>query len=191
MLGRNFHIQVVFAAVDVPVLDLTVRELHAPVPVRQVVFVGPLLDFAGVAIGPSVRVRPAAVALMPPLLVFPLQLLLQAHALKLHPLRLELGGVTLVRAVDLAIVFELAFPGDACVKRLPAVGVAVSIGFQKIPAAVGRDHRLFAIAGDADGLDEALFAEVPEFAVARISGPIVTVSEVARWHNAKRANGCQ
>jgi hypothetical protein len=191
VLSRDLHIQMVFAAVGVPVLDLTVRELHVPIPVRQVVLMGPLLDFARVAIRPSVGVRPAAIALVQPLLVLALQLLLQAHALKLHSLCLELCGITFIRAIDLTVVFELPLARDARMERLPAVVVAIAIRFKHVPAAVGQDDRLLSIAGDADGLDQTLFAEVPEVSVARIARPIVTVAEVAGGHDTKRADSSQ
>jgi hypothetical protein len=47
---------------------------------------------------------------------------------------------------------------------------AVAVGFEKIPAAVGEDHGLLAIARDADRLDEALFSQVAEVAVTRSAG---------------------
>jgi hypothetical protein len=50
---------------------------------------------------------------------------------------------------------------------------------------------LFPVAGDPNGLDETLFPEVSEVALARIARPIVTVAEVAGGHDAKRANGRQ
>jgi hypothetical protein len=191
VLGRDLHIQMIFAAVDVPVLDLTIRELHVPIPVRQVVFVGPSFDFARLAIRPSVRVRPAPIPLVQPLLVFPLQLLLQPHALNLHPLCLEFAGVTFVRAADLTVVFEFAFPADARMEDLTAVVVAVSIDFQQIPAAVGQDHRLLAIARDTDRLNEALLSEVPQVAVTRVGGPVVAAPKVAGRDDSKRSNCCQ
>ena len=160
-----------------------------PIPVRQVVFVGPLLDFAGVAIRPSVGVRTAAFALVQPLLVLAFQLLLQAHALKIHSLCLELGGITFIRTIDLTVVFELPLPRDARMERLPAVVVAIAIRFKHVPAAVGQDDRLLAIAGDADGLDQTLFTEVPEVSVARIPRAILTVPKVAGRDDTKRSNG--
>jgi hypothetical protein len=191
VLGRHLDIQMVFATVDVPIFDLAVRELHVPVPVRQVVFVSPLLNLACVAVRPSGGVRPVPIALVQPLLVFNFQLVLQAHAFNLHSSCLEASGVTLVRAVDLAVVFEFAFPLESRVEGLSTVPFRVAVGFQQVSAAVRQDYGVIAIARDADGLDEALFSEVPQVAIARIGRPIVTVPKVAGRDDTKRSNRCE
>jgi hypothetical protein len=57
MLRYDLDVDVIFAAIDISVLDPAIGELHVPIGVRQIVFVGPSLDFASVAIRPSVGVR--------------------------------------------------------------------------------------------------------------------------------------
>jgi hypothetical protein len=59
VVGRHLDIEVVLAPIDVPILNLAVREMHVAVEVRHVVFAGPLFDLTGVPIVPSRRIRAA------------------------------------------------------------------------------------------------------------------------------------
>jgi len=187
MLGRD--IQIVFAAVDVSILDLRVRELHVPIPVRQVVLTGPLLDFAGLAIRPSVGVRPATIALVQPLLVLRLQFVVQPHALNLQAPLLELRRVTLVGAMDLGVVFQFALALKPRVAGLARITVTVAIRLQEIAATVRQHHRLLPIAWDANGLDQSLLAEVPKVAIPGIGWSVIAVAEVEGRDDPKGAHG--
>ena len=54
---------------------------------------------------------------------------------------------------------------------------------------VGRLMVAVAIAGDVDGPNGALFAEVTKIAVPRITGTLRMVAKVACGHNPKGTNG--
>jgi hypothetical protein len=176
VLRRDFDIYVILAAVDIAIFDAAVREVHLPVEVRQVMVVRPLIDLACVTIRPSIRVRPAPVALVEPPLIFALQLIVQPHALNRSAPLLEPLYLALIGAINLGIVFELALAFESCIERLASVPGAVSIRLKQIPASVRQDYRLFAISRDADRLDEALFSEVSQVAITRIGGPIGMVA---------------
>ena len=72
VLGDHLDILVTVAPVEF-VLDAEVGEADAVVEVRQVVLTRPAFDLAGVAIGSSIAVWPAAVLLLQPLLIFALE----------------------------------------------------------------------------------------------------------------------
>jgi hypothetical protein len=61
-------------------------------------------------------------------------------------------------AIDLDIMFQLPLTFHAVVERLAVALVAVSMVLQKAPAFLRQGDRLLAVAGHANGLDEALFA---------------------------------
>lgn len=67
-------------------------------------------------------------------------------------------------------MFQFALALQTGVERLVMAPLAVAVGFEKVPAAVGEDHGLLAIAEDADRLDEALFPQVPEVTVTTSAG---------------------
>jgi hypothetical protein len=94
------------------------------------VIVRPLLDFALVAIGPTIGVWTIAIAFLKPLLVLALQLVVEAHSVDLQAARVESGGFALVGAIDLSVVFQLAFAFQTGIEGLTVVPVAVTIRFQ-------------------------------------------------------------
>lgn len=155
----DLNVHVVLPAVDIPILDTEVGEMDLAVEVRQVMFVRPLLDFALVTIRPSVVVVAVPIALVEPLLVLALELVVEPDALDAgtalldEPLRLPD-----VSAIELGVMFQLAFTFQAGVERLVMAPFAVAVRLEQVPPAVGEDHGLLAIAGDADRLDEALFS---------------------------------
>jgi hypothetical protein len=71
VLGDHLDILVTLAPVQF-VLDAEVGEADAVVEVRQVVLTRPAFDLAGIAIGSSVTVWPAAITLLEPLLILAL-----------------------------------------------------------------------------------------------------------------------
>jgi len=186
--GDDFDVLVTLAVVLL-VLNPKVRKVHAVVEVRQFVFPGPLLDLPRIAIGPPVVVVAVPVPLVEPLLVLALELVIESHALDASTALLEPLRLAAIGAIELGVVFQLALAFQAGVERLVMAPLAVAVGFEKVPAALGEDHGLLPIAGDADRLDEALFPQVTEVAVTRVARPIRMVTQVARRHDAKRANG--
>jgi hypothetical protein len=101
-------------------------------------------DLVGLAIGTAVAILPAAIPLVQETLVVALHLVVEDDALDAVTLLSYASLGSLVGAVDLDIVVELA--------RLPEVGVELlaglvcslvarkgSIGFEQVPASVGED----------------------------------------------------
>jgi hypothetical protein len=80
MLGRDLEVLPSDVAVHVLVLDSDVGEVDVPVEVRQPVVPRPVLDFFRGAVGSSVAVAVAAVAVLQEPLIVPLQLAIQFDA---------------------------------------------------------------------------------------------------------------
>jgi hypothetical protein len=85
-------------------------------------------------------------------------------------------------------VFEFPLAPPARVERLVVLVVAVSMALDEGAAVLRQDHRVIAIPGHADGLDQTLFAKVPEVARAWISRAIVVVSQVTTGDHSKGAD---
>jgi hypothetical protein len=69
-----------------------------------------------------------------------------------------------VGAIDLEVVFELAFAFDARPERLAVALVAVTMVFEQ-PSAFSRERdRMLARPGQSDRLDQPLFAQMPQVA---------------------------
>jgi hypothetical protein len=96
---------------------------------------------------------------------------------------------TLIGAIDPDVVFQFLLTFEAGVERLLVPVVAVSVTLQKASSLLRQHDRMVAIARDANGLDQPLFAEMPQVAGAWIGRPIMVVSEVTTGDNPKRANG--
>ncbi|OFW25018.1 MAG: hypothetical protein A3G21_16370 [Acidobacteria bacterium RIFCSPLOWO2_12_FULL_66_21] len=191
MLRGDLDVDVILVAVDVAILDAAVGEMDLVVEVRQVMVVRPLLGLARVTVRPSIGVRPAPVTFVKPPLVLALQLVVQPNTLDLQAPRLEPRRLAFVGAVDLCVVFELAFAFESGVEGLAGISVAVPIRFQQSPAAVCQHDRLLAITRDANRLDQPLFSQMPEVAIAHIAGTVVTVAQLSRGHDTKGADGRQ
>jgi hypothetical protein len=161
VLRRDLHIDVVLAAVDVTVLDAEIGEMDLLIEVRQVMLPGPLFDLARVAIGSPVAIGPVTIVLVEPPLVLALQLVIQSNAVNLGAASVEARALMLVRAIKLSVMLQLALTFETRVEGLSVIAVAIAVGVQEIPAPVGQDHRLLAIPGNADSLDEALIPQMP------------------------------
>ena len=117
-----------------------------------------------VAIGVAVVVVAVPIPLVEPLLIVPLQLVVEQHALDLHSALGEALGVAKVRAMDLEVVLQFPLAFEAVVKRLTVTLLAVTVAFQQ-PAPFSREHhRLLAMAGYPHSLDQPLRAEMPKVA---------------------------
>src|SRR5262245_31969515 len=185
--GEHLDVLMPAPAVDL-VFDAQVREVHVVVEVRQVVLERPLFNLPSVAVRVSVVVVPVAIPLMEPLLVLALELVVQddpvdAGITLRQPLRLAL-----VRAVDLRLMFELALFLEARVERLRRLLAAIPVRLQDITAAVGQDDGDLTAAIEANRIDQALLAEMPQIALPWIGGPVVVVAKIARRHHPERPN---
>jgi hypothetical protein len=123
-------------------------------------FEGPLVDFFGRPIGVAVVVITVPVALVEPLLVLTLELVVEEDAFNACAARLQALCVSFVGAIDLDVVFQLSLAFYAVVKGLAVPLVAVSMALEKVPAFLRERDRLLAVAGQANGLHEALLAKV-------------------------------
>jgi hypothetical protein len=63
VLGHDFDVLVMLAAIEL-VLDAEIREVDVVAEVRQVMFGGPTLDVARVAIGPAIAVDATAIGFL-------------------------------------------------------------------------------------------------------------------------------
>jgi hypothetical protein len=105
-----------------------------------------------------------AVVGMQPLLVLTLELVIQHDAVDGCPTRLQRGRLTLERAIDLQVVFELEIAFDALSEGLRAILIAVPVTFEKSLTGVREADPEVSRARDAHGLDQALLAQVPQVA---------------------------
>ena len=81
---HDFDVLMTVASVK-GVLDPEIREVHGIVEVRQVVFLGPLLDLARIPIRTSVAIRPVPVPFLKKALVLALEVLLKDHSTDVCP----------------------------------------------------------------------------------------------------------
>ncbi len=130
----NLDVLMVVAALDVPVLDPQVREMHLLIEVRQVVLVRPIFNLPVGSVGVPVVVVPLPVPSVQPFLVLALQFIVEDHALDLGTAFREPVGRLQVGVVDLRVMLEL--PARASRRR-------------NIPGA-GRDRPVDATPGDRD-----------------------------------------
>src|SRR6266540_2471596 len=149
VVGDDFHVEVILSSVDIPILDAAIWKMHLAIEEWQVMIVRPLRDLALVAIGPTVSIGSAAITLMEPLLVLALELVVQLHAVDFQSALFQPCCLAFVGAVDLRVVFELAFAFESRVEGLAGISVAVPIRLQQSPAAVCQHDRLLAITRDA------------------------------------------
>ncbi len=127
---------------------------------------------------------------MQKLLVLALQLVVQGNAFDMRATLLEALGFTLVRAVDLRVVLDLArllqlgikplspvIIAAAAIAVLPVAAAAalLAMRFQQIPPALGQDDDTMAVTRHRHSANEPLLAEMPQIAFARVTRPAVVV----------------
>jgi hypothetical protein len=191
VLGHHVNIIVVQAPVRLLVLDPQIREVHLAVEVRQVVVGRPVADLFRSAIGVAVVVAAFPVALVQPALIVALELVVEDDAVDACAAGLQALRLALVGAIDLQVVFEFALAFDTVLERLPPILIAIPMALEKAASVLRQRHCGLAVTGHPDGLDEPLFAQVPEIAGARVCRTVVAVAEVTTGDNSKRADGGQ
>ena len=107
------------------VLKPEIGEVDRLVEVREVVLVRPGFDLARVAIRSPVAVWPAAVVLLEPLLVLPLEVVLEHDATDVRALLAKPLLGAQVRAIERGVMRQFPRPADPCVELLMAL-VAVT-----------------------------------------------------------------
>jgi hypothetical protein len=118
-----------------------------------------------------------------------------------HPyatLFLEALGCTFTCAVDLRVVLDLARLLQLRIEPLSrvvvlpaapalavaAAGVLLAMRLQQLlPAFLRQDDHAMAVAGERNGANKTLLAEMPEVAFAWVAGLTVVVLQVPRWND--------
>src|SRR5262249_46576256 len=163
--------------------------MHLVVEVRQVMFACPVADLVRSSIGMSVVVVVVTVALVQPTLVLALELVVEHDSIDAHAaLQQALLGL-FVGSVDLGVVFQFARAHKAPVERLMTLLVWVAVMFEKAAAFLREHHRMIAVPGHADGLDQTLLSKMSEVAGAWVGRSIVVVHEITTGDNSESADG--
>jgi hypothetical protein len=137
-----------------------------------------------------VAVFPTAVALLKETLVVPLELVVQDDATDPPALVPEALLRTLVGAIDLGVMSQLARLLPARVKRLARLlRAVVAVGLKEIAPAVGEDDGAVAWT-ERSHSNEPLMLEVAKTA-PRVLVAVTPVVEVALGHDPKRGDRCQ
>ena len=144
-----------------------------PVEVGQVVLARPVFDLARVAVRTPAAV---AIALVEPLLVLALELVIEDDAVDPRVAGVEALRGPQIRLEDLRVVFELPIAFETRVELLADIVVAVAVMLEQVAAAVGQHHGDVVPSVDPNGVNEAMLAQVPEVAGARIGRPVEVVA---------------
>jgi len=188
VLGDHLDVFVMVASVQL-LLDTEVGEVNRLIEVRQVVFVGPGFDFAGVQIRSPVAVRPPAIRLLQPLLVLALEFVLEDDAADVRAMFPKTLLFTQVRAIELDVVRQLTRPAHAGVERLLARIVAVAaMGFQEVMTPFCECQGALA-AVQFDELGEPFVAQMPQVWLPPVDRLVTGIAEVAFGHDSKRTDG--
>jgi hypothetical protein len=189
--GHDLDILAIATPVVLPKFDAQVGEVDLLVEVREVMFERPSLNLPFVAIRVSVVVFPLPIALVEPLLVLPLELVVQDDALDVRIACVEPLGDGQIGGIDLGVVFALALAFEARVELLANILVAASMGLQEVPAAVREHDRDVAPAVQPDGTDESLLAQMTQVAAAGVGFAPGVIAQITRRHDPERTDGGQ
>jgi hypothetical protein len=137
--GRDLDVDMALTAVDVPVFDPEVGKMDLILEVREVVLARPFFNLPLVAIRVPVVVVSVAIPFVEPLLVLPLQFVIEHHPIDVDVALGQALALAEVGAKHLGIMFELPFAFEAGVELLAMAVIAVAVAFQQVPAAVGED----------------------------------------------------
>jgi hypothetical protein len=129
------------------------------------------------------------VAFVEPALILAPQLVVEDDALDVRTALQETVLGLFVRAMDLEVVFEFSFAPQARVERLRVLVIVIAVALKEAAPALRQAHRMVAVSGHARGLDQPLFAQVPQVAGAWISGAAIVVAEITTGDHSERANG--
>jgi hypothetical protein len=86
-------------------------------------------------------------------------------------------------------VFEFPFAPQACVERLRVVVVVIAVALEEAAPVLRQAHRMVTVPGHARGLDQSLFAQVPQVAGPWISRAPIVVSEITTGDHSECTNG--
>jgi hypothetical protein len=140
-------------AVRLLVFDADVGEVHLVIEVRQVVFVRPVANLIGRAVGMSVVIVVVLVALVEPALVLALQLVVEDDALDVRAALQETRLGLFVGAIYLEVVFQFTLPSEARVERLMMVPIGAPMALEKAATVLGQTDRMVPVPRHARGVD--------------------------------------
>src|SRR5439155_5769271 len=140
------------APVRLLVLDADVGEMNLVIEVRKVVFVGPLANLIGRAIGVAVVVLVVFVPLVEPPLVIALELVVEDDAVDVCAALEQACLGLVVGAIELEVVLQFPLARQARMEGLVVLVVPVSMALEEAAAVLRQDHRVIAITRHADGL---------------------------------------
>jgi hypothetical protein len=187
MLGHHLDVLVMLAAIE-HVLDAEVGEMDVVAEVRQVVFGGPALDVARVAIGPPIAVGATAIGFLEPILILTFEFLVEDDTPNVGALLAKALRFAEVSAIQLRVMGQLAASVHASIEGLltPAA-VIPAVPLQETVPAVRERHRSLA-AVQRHGFQQALMAKMAQVGIARV-GLRMMALEIAFGHDPKRADG--
>jgi hypothetical protein len=111
VLGDDLDILVLVAAMEL-IFDPEIGEVDLAVEVRQLVFGGPALNLAMIAVRPPIAIGMAAIGLPQPLLILALELLVEDDAVDVGALLAQALRFTQLRTIQLRIMGHLAASGS-------------------------------------------------------------------------------
>jgi hypothetical protein len=185
---RDFDILAIPPPIALFVLDAQVRKMNLVIEVGEVVVVRPCLYLVRLAIGPAIRVVAFPISLVQPLLVLPLELVVEGDAIDACAAFPESPGFPEVGAIYLGVVFHLTRLLEAGVELLAMVLPTVLVTLVREIAAVRLQHSQTFLSQDNGHVpttvqpldpDEPFLAEVSEVARPRIGRALVVAPEVA------------
>jgi hypothetical protein len=141
VLGHHLDVLVLVAATEL-VLDSEVGEMDLVAEVRELVFGGPTLDVARIAIRPAIAVGATAIGFLEPFLIVAFEFLIEDDAANVGALLVQAFRLAEVGAIQLRIMGQLAASVHAGVEglRQPA-SVIAAVPLQETVPAVGERHR--------------------------------------------------
>jgi hypothetical protein len=86
-------------------------------------------------------------------------------------------------------VFEFPFASQARVERLRVLVIGIAVALEEAAPVLRQAHRMVAVSGHARGLDQPLFAQVPQVAGPWISRAPIVVSEITTGDHSECTDG--
>jgi hypothetical protein len=136
MNGEHLDILVIAATVAVFVLDPKVWEVDPIIEVRQLMLPCPCTDFFLVTIWMPVVVVAPRIVLMEPLLIVPLQLVIEHHAVDASALFVKAVRCMEIGVIDVRIVFELTRSFEARVIGLAGIPIDIAMTLKNLSASL-------------------------------------------------------